>query len=127
MEKPVTFFEIAGKDGEKLNNFYSDVFGWEIQANPYSGSYMIQSDSEEVGIDGHILQVTEDMGFNNHVTIYVQVEDLQSSLEKAEGLGGKTLIPPQEIPGDSGTFAIFLDPSGNYLGLYQLPEGMTTN
>ena len=25
MANPVTYFEIAGKDGEKLNNFYSSV------------------------------------------------------------------------------------------------------
>ncbi|MCG9128601.1 VOC family protein [Candidatus Poribacteria bacterium] len=119
MGNPVTFFEIAGKEGEKLNKFYSTVFGWKIDSNPYGGTYMIEADA---GIHGHIFSESEEMGYNNHVTFYIEVDNLQSSLDKAEELGGKTLIPPQVIPGDNGAFAIFLDPSGNYIGLYKQSE-----
>ena len=119
MGNPVIYFEIAGKEGEKLNEFYTNVFGWKTDVNPYGGTYMIQADG---GIHGHIFSESEEMGFNNHVTIYVEVDNLQSSLDQAENLGGKTLIPPQEIPGDNGAFAIFLDPSGNYIGLYKQPD-----
>ena len=30
MGQPVVHFEIIGKDGEALQKFYSDVFGWEL-------------------------------------------------------------------------------------------------
>ena len=53
------------------------------------------------------------------LTIYIQVDDLQASLEKAESLGGQTLVPPRPIPSGMGAFAMFLDPSGNCIGLYQ--------
>src|SRR3954468_24415386 len=33
MGQPVVHFEITGKDGEKLQGFYSDLFGWDIDAN----------------------------------------------------------------------------------------------
>ena len=54
---------------------------------------------------------------SNGVTIYVQVDDLQASLEKAESHGGQTL--PRPIPSGMVSFAMFLDPSGNCIGLYQ--------
>ncbi len=120
MGNPVTYFEIAGKNGEELNDFYSSVFGWKTEQSP-SGEYGIDPQSN-VGIPGHIFPVTEDMGFSNHVTVYVEVVDLQTYLDKAEDLGGKTLIPPQDIPGNMGSFAWFVDPSGNCIGLYRHPN-----
>lgn len=121
MGNPVTFFEIGGRDGEKLNGFYTSVFGWKTVMNPHGGTYMIDTETDE-GIPGHIFPVTEEMGISNCVSIYVEVDDLQASLDKAEDLGGKTLITPQIIPGDMGSFAVFLDPSENYVGLYRQPD-----
>ena len=33
MTRPVVHFEIHGKDGAKLQEFYRSLFGWEIDAN----------------------------------------------------------------------------------------------
>lgn len=120
MAHPVTYFEIAGKNVEDLKGFYSTVFDWKIQ-QAHSGSYTIDTQSDE-GIQGHILPVTEEMGFSNMVSFYVEVEDLQAFLEKAGSLGGKTIVPPMEIPGNRGSFACLLDPSGNCIGLYRYPD-----
>ena len=38
-------------------------------------------------------------------------------LEKAEKLGGKTVVPPTEIPDFGLTFAFFADPEGHVVGL----------
>jgi hypothetical protein len=51
------------------------------------------------------------------VTVYVGTDDIDSTLAKAEKLGGKTFVPKTEIPG-MGWFAIFGDPAGNQIGLY---------
>jgi uncharacterized protein len=45
------------------------------------------------------------------------VDDPQAYLKRAEALGGKTLVPPVEIP--TGTFAWFADPDGNAIGLWK--------
>ena len=47
----------------------------------------------------------------------MQVDDLKEYLAKAEALGGKTLVPPVEIP--TGRFAWMADPDGNVVGLLQ--------
>ncbi len=40
------------------------------------------------------------------------------TLAQAEKLGGKTVVPPQEVPG-MGWFTIFKDPQGAMLALWQ--------
>lgn len=55
---------------------------------------------------------------SGRVTIYMRVDDLQTYLDKAERLGGKTLIPPAPLPGGWGNFAILADPDGRPVGLW---------
>ena len=57
-------------------------------------------------------------GAYSGVTVYVQVDDLQKFLDKAESLGGKTVMPPMEVPGVV-TLAMFSDPEGNVIGMIQ--------
>lgn len=49
---------------------------------------------------------------------YMRVDDLKAYLDRAEQLGGKTLVPPTPRPGDFGSFAFFADPDGNPVGLW---------
>ena len=121
MGKPVVHFEIGGRDGEQLRGFYTELFDWNLTVaenlNNYAGVC-----AEEGGIGGGIMPTTEDMP-PNHVTIYIQVDDLQAYLDKAESLGGKTIVPPMLIRDDVGSMAMFSDSSGNCIGLYRAPEG----
>ena len=112
MPHPVVHWEIAGKNGQQLQDFYSRLFDWQINAdNPMQ--YGIVDTQSDQGINGGIATANEP---NSRVTIYVQVADLQATLDKAESLGGKTLMPPTEIPG-AVTMAMFSDPDGNVTGL----------
>ena len=51
------------------------------------------------------------------VLIYIATDDIDASLAKINKLGGKTLVPKNEIP-DIGWYAVFTDPTGNKFGLY---------
>jgi predicted enzyme related to lactoylglutathione lyase len=44
------------------------------------------------------------------------VDDAQAALDNIEGLGGKTVQPPVQVPGGV-TFALFADPEGHLVGL----------
>ena len=33
MGQPVVHFEVIGKDGERLQGYYSELFGWEIDSD----------------------------------------------------------------------------------------------
>ena len=110
MGQPVVHFEIGCRDRAKTEEFFSNLFGWRIQNN--GPASMIDTAAKQ-GIPGHITSLGHEP---HHYTIfYVQVDDVKAYLEKASALGGKTLVPPIEIP--TGTFAWFSDPDGNTIGL----------
>jgi uncharacterized protein len=110
---PVNWFEIVGSDGATLQQFYADLFGWKIDANNPLQYGMVEA--EEGGIGGGIGQAQQ--GTPGHLTIYVDVDDPSAYLAKAEQLGGKTVMPPTEVPGFNITFALFSDPEGHVVGL----------
>ena len=111
MANPVNHFEILGNDGAALQRFYGDLFGWSIDANNPM-NYGIVAPSEG-GIGGG---VAASMDGSAMVTVYVQVDDLQAALDRAESLGGKTVMPPMDVRGGP-TIAQFTDPAGNLIGL----------
>lgn len=112
MPNPVVHFEVTGKDGKKLQEFYSKAFDWTVNAdNPMN--YGIVEAPDGQGIGGGI---SGGDGQQNQVTFYVAVDDPQAFLDKIEGLGGRTVVPVTEIP-DMVTFAQFADPEGNVVGL----------
>jgi predicted enzyme related to lactoylglutathione lyase len=111
MANAVTWFEIVGKDSEKLSKFYGDLFGWKVDLNNPMKYGLVEG--SEGGIGGGIGQTDDGPG---HVTVYVSVDDPQKYLDKAEQLGGKTIVPVTEIP-DMVTFALFADPEGHVVGV----------
>jgi hypothetical protein len=113
MSHPVIHWEIGGRDGVKMARFYEDLFGWNAQ--PAGGGYWLIP-PELPGIGGGLLQ-TEDP-IPPHVTIYVQVEDLEATLDHAALLGGRIVSAPVPIPG-IGRVALFEDSEGNLIGLLE--------
>ncbi len=112
MGKPVVHFEIAGKDGKRLQDFYANLFDWKINADNPIGYGLVDTGGE--GIAGGITG-TQD-GASPSVTFYIQVDDPQAYLDKIESAGGKTVMPVTVIP-DMVTLAMFADPEGNVVGL----------
>ena len=112
MGQPVVHFEIGCRDSAKTAAFFSKLFDWKTTA---AGPAAMIDTGGSVGIQGHITALGHEP--HHYVTVYVQVDDLKAYLDKAQSLGGKTLVPPVEIP--TGTFAWFADPDGNTIGLWK--------
>ena len=112
MAAPVTHFEINARDSKRANQFYSSLFGWSIETvgDPTAMVYGMVNTGVKMGINGGIGQTQE--GGHAGVTFYVQVEDVQSHLERAAALGGRVIVPLTDVPG-MVTFAQFADPEGN--------------
>ena len=111
MGNPVVHFEITGSDSGALQQFYGDLFGWKIKNMPEMGYGIVEK--EEGGIGGGIDAA---QGGPGAVTFYIAVDDVQAYLDKAESLGGKTVVPVTMIP-DMVTFALFADPEGHVVGV----------
>jgi predicted enzyme related to lactoylglutathione lyase len=120
MGQPVVHFEVVGKDGKKLQSYYSELFGWEIDAsNPMEYGMITREGNtgrEGVGIGGGIGQGPD--GYDGHVTFYVAVPDVEQALQKAESLGGRRVMGPETIM-DMVTLGHFKDPEGNLVGVVQ--------
>jgi uncharacterized protein len=112
MGRPVVHFEIGCRDKAKTAEFYSALFEWTPQE---IGPATMIATGADSGIQGHISSLGHEP--HNYTLFYVQVDDLEAYLKKAESLGGKTLVPPVPIP--TGRFAWMADPEGNTVGLFE--------
>ncbi len=113
MAAPVIHFEIGCKNAGKTVTFYSELLGWTTEA--YGPAHMVDTGSKE-GIRGHIQSLGHEP--HNYVVLYAQVDQLEPYIERAKKLGGKLMIPPQEVPG-MGHFAWITDPEGTIFGLWK--------
>jgi predicted enzyme related to lactoylglutathione lyase len=111
MPHPVVHFEIGCKDKAATSAFYNNVFGWTIDPGPMGA---IDTGSP-LGIQGHVAALGHPPHQFTH--FYIETEDVAASLAKVEAAGGKTVVPPVEIP--HGTFAWFTDVEGNTVGLWK--------
>jgi len=120
MGQPVVHFEITGKDGEKLQSYYSELFGWEIDANNEMKYGTISregnTNADGVGIGGGI--ATGPQGYEGHVTFYVEVADVEETLAKAESQGGTRMMGPEEVM-TGLVIGLFTDPEGHTIGVIQ--------
>jgi predicted enzyme related to lactoylglutathione lyase len=112
MAGAVGHFEIHTKDTAKASEFYSSVFGWTVDTNNPMGYGMVSTGAEG-GITGGI--AGPDMG-PPMVTFYVESDDIEASLQKAEAHGAKRLMGPEAIEGGPEV-GMFADPDGNVIGV----------
>jgi predicted enzyme related to lactoylglutathione lyase len=110
MANTITYFEIAGPDAATLAGFYANVFGWRTAPHKFP-NYFSVGPNDGAGLAGGFRQEAQP-----ERVLYIQVEDLQVTLDKVVAAGGKVLIPPTNIPGVIH-FALFEDPQGNRTGL----------
>ena len=123
MGQPITHFEIMGKDGVALRSFYSDLFGWKIDAaNPLNYG-MVQRDgnvsADGSGIGGGIGVMPE--GQPGYVTFYIEVPDVEAALAKAESLGGSRMMGPEKVM-EQVEIGLFNDPEGHMIGVVKAVE-----
>lgn len=115
---PIVWVEIPSNDRNASASFYSNLFGWEIDNSMDAMNYTMFSAGDGPG--GGFPEITD--GFEpGDVMILIGTSDIDESLSKAESLGGKTVIPKTEIPGN-GWYGVFEDPTGNNIGLFTALE-----
>ena len=118
MGQPVVHFEIIGKDADTLQSYYSDLFGWEINADNPMNYGIVQRDGnlnvDGVGIGGGVGAGPE--GYPGHVTFYIEVPDVEAALAKAESLGGSRVMGPEKVM-EQVEIGLFNDPEGHQVGV----------
>lgn len=110
----ITHIDIPVSDMAAATAFYSGLFGWQIAEMPgFEGYPMWQAPN---GISGGGLAPREE-GFT-HPRSYVEVDSIDDALRRAVELGGT--VAREKAPIDeTSSWAVFTDPDGNQIGLYE--------
>ena len=112
----VVHFEVGAAADGPLLAFYGELFGWGLQGLP-GGGYTIVDTCGGSGINGGIGKSRTGEPWS---TFYVETDDLQATLDKANSLGGTTVMPVTDF-GGVVTIAMFNDPDGLLVGLVRAP------
>jgi predicted enzyme related to lactoylglutathione lyase len=115
--QPVVHFEVVGRDGPALRAFYSGLFDWKIDADNPANYGLIAHEGR--GIGGGIGVGPQE--YDGHVTVYVEVPDVEAALAKAERLGGTRQSGPVTVL-DGVEIGSFYDPEGHMIGLVKAAE-----
>jgi predicted enzyme related to lactoylglutathione lyase len=106
-----SWMELMTTDVESAKEFYIRLFGWETEEYPMEGmNYtVIKIGGEDTG--GIMAMPPEVAGMPPMWSIYVTVDDVDSTAKKVKELGGKIIRPPSDIP-NVGRFCVLSDPQG---------------
>ncbi|MCI0699041.1 VOC family protein [candidate division KSB1 bacterium] len=106
--------EIPCSDFDKAQKFYEGVFGWKTSYVPEMDYMLFETGGD---LEGGFYKSPEHTG-RQGVVNYIEVEDIDKTLEAIQEHGGTTIVP-KTLVADSGWFVLFGDQDGNVLGLWK--------
>ncbi|AEI10881.1 MULTISPECIES: VOC family protein [Cellulomonas] len=110
----ITHIDIPVSDNAAGSRFYGGLFGWQIAEVPgFEGYPMWQAPNKISG--GGLAPRSADF---SQPRSYVEVDSIDESLVKVTELGG-TVLRGKEPIDENSWWAIFQDPDGNVMGLYE--------
>lgn len=113
------WYELNTNDPERAKEFYTKLFGWEAGGNEQYVEWKRDGKSF-----GGMMKIKAEWGnVPPHWLSYVHVPNVEEYAAKAKSLGANVVVPPMDIP-NTGKFAIFNDPQGAGLAIWQPPAQM---
>ena len=115
------WYDLLTNDREAAARFYGAVLDWGTQPFEVPGKepyLMWTRGGTPMGGSMTMPAAEVDAGVKPHWLGYIAVEDVDGSVAKAGSLGGKTLVPPTDIP-TVGRFAVLEDPQGAFFAVFR--------
>jgi uncharacterized protein len=111
--------DLATNDAEAARNFYSQLFGWEMDVSddPQYGGYATamlpggQNSAAGIG-------PKQDPNMPNVWSLYIGTDDIDALADEVKQAGGTVVAAPFDV-GDQGRMAVFQDPSGAFISAWQ--------
>lgn len=112
----ISWSELLTSDVKAAKSFYGQLFGWTYEDAPMDDmTYtLVKAGGEEVA--GIMPTPVESGPMPPAWGVYVTVDDIDAAAEKAVALGGKVLLPPQDVP-EVGRFCVISDPQGAFISM----------
>lgn len=117
-KNPIGWFEIKVTDFERAKKFYSQIFDWEFRLSQGSKTiyWNIYTGENTVGGGFTKRELSEQKG--QSIIIYIEVKDINATLENIKSLGGKIISNKTLISETAGYYGIFKDLDDNTIGLW---------
>jgi len=110
--------DLMTTDTDGAKKFYGEVAGWGTQAWEGPTPYTLWTNNGAPF--GGMMALNDEMRKNGvppHWLPSVGVQNVDDTTAKAGELGGKTIMPPTDIPG-AGRYAIIQDPQGATISIF---------
>lgn len=107
------WYELLTSDPDAAQGFYTELIGWHTSQweggeQPYT---MWTNKDAPLGGVMTLPEEAKKAGAPPHWLAYIATPDVDGAVSQANTLGGRTLMPPMDIP-SVGRFAIIADPQG---------------
>ncbi len=111
-----SWVDLSSPDVAGAKAFYGALFGWQAtEGSPETGGYcMFQKRGKNVAGLGPIMSEGQPPSWMT----YVSVDDAGATMAKVTAAGGTTIVAPMDVL-DAGRMAVFIDPTGAALALWQ--------
>ena len=103
--------ELVTPDVAAAKTFYSSLLGWELKDLDDSPMNYSIAQTNETEVAGIMETPEEAKGMPPMWGGYVTVDDIDARTKRAQELGAKVYVEPQDIP-KVGRFSVIADPQG---------------
>lgn len=113
----LAWVELATPDAAASRDFYSKLFGWEVEVSPdpqYGGYALARIRGADVAGIGPKQSADAPTAWG----VYVGTDDVDALAEKILAAGGTVIAPPFDV-GDQGRMAVLADPTGAVISAWQ--------
>lgn len=115
----IGWVDLTIPNADEAREFYSQVIGWESEGLDMGGySDYVMKSADGQGTAGVCHKRGGNADLPSCWLIYVNVPDLDRSLQQCRDLGGEVLSPVRSY-GGQGRYCIISDPSGAALALFE--------
>ena len=114
----IGWVDLTVPDAERLRDFYREVAGWQpepLSMGEYDDYVMKRADGEAVSGVCHARG--GNAGLPPQWLIYIQVADLDASIERCTALGGRVVAGPK---GEGQRYCVVEDPAGAVSALIEV-------
>lgn len=114
----IAWFDLTVPDADGIRDFYASVIGWDVERvdlGEYS-DYAMKQPGDGKGVSGICHARGVNAGQPPIWMAYIQVENLNASVDRAVELGGE-IVSDRREPGNAWSFVVIRDPAGAVLAL----------
>lgn len=122
-----SWIDLMTTDVDGAKAFYADLFGWNYEDNETDQpgvTYTMarRNGKDAAGMGAQNPEQTE-MGIPPLWNSYVTVDDVEATVARVEGAGGRIMAPPFDVM-EAGRMAVIVDPTGAVLSLWEAGENI---